>query len=100
MNIQITSRKFTAKDSLKNFINDELQKLSKFNNDIMDVNVILSFMHNNNSEKSAEITLHVPGQIFSGEETSDDFKKSVSGAAAKIERQLRKLKTKRLAKAR
>ncbi len=100
MNIQITSRKFTAKDSLTTFINDEIQKLSKFNPDIMDVNVVLSFLHNNNSIKSAEITLHVPGQVFKGDDNADEFKKAVSGAVEKIERQLRKLKTKRLAKSR
>lgn len=100
MNIQITSRKFAAKDSLNSFINEEIQKLNKFNQDIMDVNVILSFLHNNNSVKSAEIVLHVPGKVFQAEESSDDFVKSVNGAIAKIERQLKKLKTKRLAKTR
>jgi len=97
MNIQITSRKFKARDSLNAFIKDEVQRLSKFNQDIMEANVVLSFLHNNNSVKSAEIVLHVPGKTFSADENSDDFKKSVSLATEKIERQLRKLKTKRLA---
>jgi len=100
MNIQITSRKFRAKDSLTSYTKDEIQKLTKFNPDIMDANVVLSFLHNNNSIKSAEITLHVPGKVFKADETSDDFRKSISIAASKIERQLRKLKTKRLAKTR
>lgn len=100
MNIQITSRKFRAKDSLNDFIKEELNKLTKFNSDIMDANVVLSFLHNNNSVKAAEITLHVPGKVFKAEDNSDDFRKSVSSAATKLERQLRKLKTKRLAKSR
>lgn len=100
MNIQITSRKFRAKDSLNNFIKDELNRLKKFNADIMDANVILSFQHNTNSIKAAEITLHVPGKVFKAEEESDDFRKSVSSATQKLERQLKKLKTKRLAKSR
>ena len=100
MNIQITSRKFTAKDSLKDFIKDEVQKLSRFNSDIMDANVVLSFLHNNNSVKSVEMTLHVPGKVFKANDATEDFRKSISSAASKIERQLRKLKTKRLAKTR
>lgn len=97
MNIQITSRKFKARESLNDFIKDEVQKLTKFNSDIMDANVILSFLHNNNNVKSAEIVLHVPGKVLQADEQSDDFKKSVSAATEKIERQLRKLKTKKLA---
>lgn len=97
MNIQITSRKFKARDSLNTFIKDEVQRLSKFNHEIMDANVILSFLHSNNSVKSAEIVLSVPGKVFKAEENTDDFKKSVSAATEKIARQLKKLKTKRLA---
>ena len=40
MNIRITSRKFKAKDSLKNFIRDEVKSLEKFNDQILDVKVI------------------------------------------------------------
>lgn len=100
MNIQITSRKFRAKDSLNNFIKDEVQGLSKFNSEIMDANVVLSFLHSNNSIKSAEIVVHVPGKVFKADENSDDFRKSVSMASEKIARQLKKLKTRRLAKKR
>ena len=100
MNIQITSRKFRAKDSLNDFIKDELNQLTKYNSDILDANVVLSFLHNENSIKSAEITLMVPGKTFSAEDSSDEFRKAIGGAIDKLERQLRKLKTKRLAKAR
>lgn len=100
MNIQITSRKFRAKESLTDYIKDELNRLTKFNSDILDVNVILSFLHNENSIKSAEIVLQVPGKTFSAADSSDDFRKAVSSATDKLERQLRKLKTKRLAKSR
>jgi len=100
MNIQITSRKFRAKDSLNNYIKGELNGLTKFNADILDANVVLSFLHNQNSVKNAEITLQVPGKTFTAQDSSDDFRKSVSSVVGKLERQLRKLKTKRLSKAR
>lgn len=100
MNIQITSRKFKAKDSLKDFIKEELTNLGKFSESILEANVILSFTHPKESIKTAEINLSLPGNILNVSESSEDFGKSVSLAVAKLERQLKKLKTKKLAKVR
>ncbi len=67
MNIKITSRKFKAKDSLKTEINKQLKSLQKFNDDILDANVILSYTHLKDSLKTVEINLSVPGKTFSAE---------------------------------
>ncbi|MBN1638690.1 MAG: ribosome-associated translation inhibitor RaiA [Ignavibacteriales bacterium] len=96
MNIKITSRKFKAKDSLKEFITGELKSLQKLNDDIMDANAVLSFTHQNQSIKTAEIKLNIPGTLLIVTESTDDFAKSVDIAVAKLKRQLRKLKTKRI----
>ncbi|MBN2572138.1 MAG: ribosome-associated translation inhibitor RaiA [Ignavibacteriales bacterium] len=96
MNIKITSRKFKAKDSLKEFITDELKSLERLNDDIMDANVILSFTHQNQSIKTAEIILNIPGTLLTVMESSDEFTKSVDVSIAKLKRQLRKLKTKKI----
>ncbi|MFH1197655.1 MAG: ribosome-associated translation inhibitor RaiA [bacterium] len=100
MNIQVTSRKFRAKDTLKDFITTELKSLERFSDEIMEANVILSFIHANNSIKNVEIALKVPGNTLRISETGEDFHKSVSLGVDKLSRQLRKLKTKRLAKKR
>lgn len=100
MNIRITSRKFRAKDSLKDFITDEIKKLERFNDNIMDVNVVLSFTHLKDSIKEVEILLQLPGKTLTVSESSEDFFKSVSLATEKVERQLKKIKDKRLAKVR
>ena len=99
MNITITARKFKAHDSLKSFIKDEVSTLEKFNYDILSADVILSYQNVNNSIKITEILLQVPGQTFSATASTDDFKKSISGAVEKLERQLKKLKTKRTVRA-
>ncbi len=98
MNIKITSRKFKARESLKDYIYSEILSLEKFNDQIMDAEVILSYQNTKDSIKNAEIVLKVPGQTLQSTVDSDDYKKSVSGAVEKIERQLKKLKTKRLAR--
>jgi len=96
MNIQITSRKFKAKDSLKDFIKDEVKALEKFNDDILDVNVVLSFTHPKDSIKIAEVIVKLPGKSITIENSSDTFEKSVCSAIEKIKTQLKKIKTKRI----
>ena len=98
MNILITSRKFKAKDSLKNFIRDEVKSLERFNDQILDIKVILSFTHLKDSIKTSEITLRIPGKTITVSTESDEFEKSVPLAVEKIKKQLRKIKTKRLAR--
>jgi len=100
MNINITSRKFKAKDSLKAFISDSIRALQKLSDDIMEADVVLHFTHAHDSIKSVEIQLKLPGRVLNVHEDSEDFQKSVHMAIEKLERQLRKVKTKRLAKAR
>lgn len=98
MNIQITSRKFRAKDSLKDYIKEEIKGLERFNDQILDVNVVLSFTHQTDSIKTAELTLKIPGKIISVSHESDEFEKSVGGAFEKVIRQLKKIKTKRISR--
>jgi putative sigma-54 modulation protein len=98
MNIIITARKFKAHPSLKEYINDEISSLTKFHDDILSAEIILSYLNNTKSTKTSEIIVHVPGQTLTAIEQSDDFKKSVNASNEKIIRQLRKLKTKRVAR--
>ncbi|MBI1939552.1 MAG: ribosome-associated translation inhibitor RaiA [Ignavibacteriales bacterium] len=98
MNIKITSRKFRAKDSLKDFIKSEMKGLERYNDQIMDADVILSFTHVADSIKTAEIVVTIPGKTISVSHSSDEFEKSVGAAIEKIVRQLTKVKTKLIAR--
>jgi len=95
MNVSITSRKFKARDTLKEYIQTEVISLEKYNDSILNVFVILSYQNNKDSIKTAEVVLQIPGKTLKATETSDEYKKSVNAAIEKISRQLRKLKTKR-----
>ena len=99
MDIKITSRKFKAKDTLKEFINEEVKSLEKFNDSILDVDVVLSYLHSKDSIKIAEISVTIPGKILVVNEESDDFGKSVTQSVDKLKRQLKKIKSKRSPKA-
>ncbi len=100
MNIQITARKFKAHPTLKDFIESEISSLKKFNDDIIDADVILSFQNNQNSIKKAEIILNIPGQTLTATDQTEDFKTSVTSAAEKLKKQLVTIKSKKVAKKR
>lgn len=96
MNIRITSRKFKAKDSLKDHIKEQVKSLERFNDQIIDCNVVLSFTHTKDSIKSAEVIVKIPGNTITVTSSSEDFEKSINLAVEKIGKQLIKVKSKRL----
>jgi putative sigma-54 modulation protein len=98
MNITITSRKFKAKDSLKEFIDNQVNALEKYYDGILDVDVILSYIHEKDSIKTAEIIVIIPGKTLTVSEDSEEFSKSVSLALDKLKRILKKEKQKRMSK--
>jgi putative sigma-54 modulation protein len=96
MNITITSRKFKARETLKEFIRDEVSALERFNDRISGAEVILSYQGIKDSIKSVEIILRIPGQTLTATEMSDDYQKSTVAVIEKIESQLGKIKQKAL----
>ena len=98
MNIKITSRKFKAKDSLKELINKEVKSLEKFHDGIQDVHVVLSYIHDKDSIKTAEVSVKITGKILNVSEDSEEFSKSATIALDKLKRQLIKEKSKRISK--
>ena len=99
MNISITARKFKARETLKDFVKDEVKSLLKINDDIISADVILSYQNSHESIKKSEITIRIPGQTFVATEESDEFTKSVTLAVEKLLRQLKTLKSKRKSRA-
>lgn len=97
MNIKITARKFKAHQTLKNFIEDEVSSLQKFYDNIMNAEIILSYIKPNKSTKNAEIIIQVPGQTLKAKEESNDFNKSVAVSVNKLKSQLKKFKSKQIA---
>ncbi|PJA97064.1 MAG: ribosomal subunit interface protein [Ignavibacteriales bacterium CG_4_9_14_3_um_filter_34_10] len=95
MKIKITSRKFKAKDILKEFIEDEAKRLERFDDGILDVDVVLSFIHNKDSIKNAEIKVKLPKKVLVANESSEEFTKSVTLAVEKLIRQIKQLKSKK-----
>ena len=94
MEIHFTARKFRARKEVKDHAATLVRRLDKYYDGIVRSDVILSFEGFPQSQKTAEINLHVHGTILTARETSEEFTKSLELAMDKIERQLSKYKTK------
>lgn len=92
--VNITSRHFKAHETLQEYIKNEIENLSKYNEDIIYADVILSFEKAVNSIKHCEILIKISDKDFISKESSDDFVKSVDKAIDKIETQILKFKGK------
>lgn len=95
MKVSITARKFKARDGLKDFVHAELEVLERMSDEILDVEVVLSFQNQKDSIKCAEIIVKVPGQVITATDEAEEFEISIKSAVEKVVKQLQKLKTKR-----
>jgi len=91
MRIEFTARHFKPSQRLKDFAQDEVQRLRKYYDGIIEAEIILDFER---KDQIAEIILKVYGQRLAVVERTDDMYKSISFAVDKLERKLRRYKEK------
>jgi len=92
--INITSRHFKAHETLQEYIKSKIENLTRFNEEILHTDVILSFEKAINSVKICEIIMKLRDKIITSKENSDEFTKAIDKATNKIETQLLKYKDK------
>lgn len=97
MEFIIRGDKLKITDSMNGYIKEKLGKLDKYlkNSDDVRVNVIVKVK---NHEQRVEITIPLKTYILRSEETKDDFYAAVDKAVDKLERQIRKNKTRMMSK--
>ena len=91
MNINITARKFKAREDIKQFIHEKVAKLRTFHDGIHKADVIMS---HERDDKNVEIILHTDSKNFVINERSDDMFKSVELATDRMQVQLKRHKGK------
>lgn len=93
MEIVIRGDKIKITDSMKSYIQEKVEKLDKFldNSEDVRVNVVVKIR---NIDQIVEITIPLKTCILRTEENQQDFYKAVDKAVDKLERQIRKNKTK------
>lgn len=97
MEIIIHGDKLKVTDSMKEYIKEKLNKLNKYleNSDNVRASVIVKVK---NHEQRVEITIPLKAYILRSEESKDDFYAAVDKTVDKLERQIRKNKTRIMAK--
>ena len=93
MKINIRAKDFEVTDSIKIYVEEKASKLNKYiNKEDMEVNVVLS--GNKNTSYITEFTLNTGALYIRAEEKNPDLYATIDLAIDKIERQIRKNKTK------
>lgn len=93
MRINIRAKDFEMTDSIKSYVEEKASKLNKYiNKEDMEVNVVLS--GNKNTAYIIEFTLNTGALYIRAEEKNPDLYAGIDLAIDKIERQIRKNKTK------
>lgn len=99
MKVTIEGKNIELTDSLKDYVNEKLGRLSKHYDQIIkghDVKVKLSVEKNPRIKKSnkTEVTIFLDGQIIRSEEISEDMYACIDAVSHKVDRQISKYKTK------
>ena len=97
MEIIIHGDKLKITDAMKKYIEEKLEKLNKYleNGDNVRATVIVKVK---NHEQRVEITIPLKAFILRSEESKDDFYAAVDKTIDKLERQIRKNKTRIMSK--
>ena len=97
MEIIIHGDKLKITDSMKGYIEEKLDKLNKYLEDSENVRATV-IVKVKNHEQRVEITIPLKAFILRSEESKEDFYAAVDKTIDKLERQIRKNKTRIMAK--
>ncbi len=92
MNLNITGKDFDLTDSIRNYIEDKVSKISKYIGDEFDATATLKIEGN---EQVAEIRVTYDGEVIKAVTASKDLYSSVDKDIDILEGQIRKIKTKK-----
>lgn len=91
MRITVTGKNIEITNALKNVVEKKLEKLDKYFNPDVEAHATLSVQK---TRQIIEITIPFNGVILRGEESNEDMYASIDIVVDKLERQIRKQKTK------
>ena len=91
MKIKIRGNKIDITDSMKDYVKEKLSKLDKYSLEEFEANVLVKVR---NYTQKVEVTIPLKTLILRAEEESEDFYSAVDLVINKLERQIRKNKTK------
>ena len=101
MNTTIQSLHFTANEKLTAFVNEKMDKIEHVGHNIQSADVCLKLDKSDTDEnKICEIRLTSPGNNLFARNQCSTFEAAIADTVEDLQKQLRKVKTKRLQKRR
>ncbi|HCR49876.1 MAG TPA: ribosome-associated translation inhibitor RaiA [Rhodothermales bacterium] len=94
MRTQISSRQFKATETLKQYAEEKLKKLSQFYPDIIEIKVIFEHLKDT-SVNTADVVISIPGGTLTSTATADKHELAIDECVENLKRQLIKVKEKR-----
>ena len=91
MQVKIRGNKIDITDSMKDYVKEKLSKLDKYSLDEFEATVLVKVR---NYTQKVEVTIPLKTLILRAEEEAEDFYSAVDLVINKLERQIRKNKTK------
>ena len=95
MNIAVRGKNIEVTPALRDYVEKRVSKVTKYFSEVGNISSVLEV---EKSKQSVELTVSVDGIILRAQETTDDMYASVDLVIDKIERQIRKHKTKLMKK--
>jgi putative sigma-54 modulation protein len=95
MNIRTQSVHFTADQKLLDYLENRLNQLEKYMDEIIDIAVILKLENSGQvRDKIVEVNLKVPGQIFVAHGSKKTFEAAIDDVQKTLKRQVKRHKEK------
>ena len=95
MKVKVQSIHFTADQKLLQFVNEKVERLTQFFDDIIDSEVFLRIDKSNSTEnKIAEIRINTPGKTMFAKEQCKTFEEATDNAVEAMRKQMTKHKEK------
>ena len=91
MQVSISGHHVDVTDSMRNYVNEKIEKLDRHFDQALDIQVILTV---EKLRHKAEATLHVSGNNLYAEDTQEDMYAAIDGLIDKLDRQGKKHKEK------
>ncbi|MGB5396643.1 MAG: ribosome-associated translation inhibitor RaiA [Gammaproteobacteria bacterium] len=91
MQINLTGHHIEITDSLRNYVNEKMEKLERHFDKVSNTHVILSL---ENVRHKAEATVHMSGNDIYADATETDMYAAIDALVDKLDRQVKKYKEK------
>ena len=94
LNYNVRGENIEVTPAIRDYVESKVGKIEKYFDEVPEANVHVNLKVYSDSQGKAEVTISLPNIVLRAEETSPDLYGSIDLVSDKLERQIRKYKTK------